>query len=123
MNGGDRSTFYHIDPSATTNTPVYKLDYPDGELYSLDTLRDSNTLPVAMYVAMGGNKIFCQDISNGVCVSGSCLDVTRLDMPLVPQPEYEKIYDPIDCFTDNRIYFFFNESAEFFNGTLECIVP
>lgn len=122
LNGNKRSVFYHVDPFATSTTPVCRLDYPNGELYSIDTLRDSYTSPIAMYVAMGDDKIFCQNISSGINVVASCLKYNMIDVPLVPSPGYRKTEDPIDRFLDNREYVPIDEDAHFFDGIKTCFI-
>lgn len=124
LNGEDRSVLYHVDPYFSTGTFAYKLDYSNGNLYSLDTIRDDvYTSPIAMYVAAGGGRFFSQDISNGVVPIASCLTYTKIETPEMTPPSFVEVADPIDCFTNNKSFVLLGEKAILFDGIKPCFLP
>lgn len=102
LNGNNQSKLYHADPNSVINDDVYKLDYPNGNLYSIDTLGTYLNQNADMYVAMGGKKVFCQDISNGYVINLSCLEISKVKSWLRIPPSFEIFHDPIGCSHDSK---------------------
>ena len=120
LNGNDHSKIYHADPYSTISTVVTKLDYSDGNLYSIDTIGDYSPLVSDRYVAMGGNRFFSQDITTGVDIDESCLDITVQKPELKNPPLIEKLKDPISRYYDNVIVVAIDRTGVPINGIKTC---
>lgn len=123
LNVDNRSELYQFNPFFSVGSLAFKLDYPHGNLYSLDTIRENAfTSPISMYVAAGGDRFFCQDISYGFAPTSSCLYFRLVDFPEINRPGIIRIYDPIECFTDNKAYVPYEKKAKYFEGLKSCVL-
>lgn len=123
LNANERSELYQINPYFPAGPSAFRLDYPYGNLYSLDTIRENAfTSPISMYVAAGGDRFFCQDISYGFAPTISCLNFEEIEFPKRISPEITRIYDPIECFTDNKAYVPYEKKAKYFEGLKSCVL-
>ena len=120
LNGNNRSEIYHIDPFVPVSIPVTKLYYPDGNLYSIDTMGGYPPYHADKYVAMGDSSFFSQDISNGIEIEQSCLEITKPKMLLQKPPVIEIIDAPIDRYFDYKIYCSYGNNARDFYGQKKC---
>ena len=119
LNGNDKSELYHTDPYKTISATITRLDYPNGNLYSIDTIGDYAS---DMYVAIGGNVFFSQDISNGINIGYSCLNLIKVDMVLQPQPTIDKKNDPIAPYTNNIEFDSHEDIGVYFFGQASCVI-
>lgn len=118
LNGNDKSVLYHFDPYSSSSSTTIVLDYPDGNLYSIDTVGDH--VNIDMYVAMGDSTFFSQDISNGIAIDYSCLDIKKKEMPLQQPPLIEKIKDPITGYSAEKDITHLIRPSVYFFGTRIC---
>lgn len=120
LNGGGRSELYHTKPYSNTSIGASKLDYPAGHLTSIDTIADYYSCNTNIYVAMGGDEFFSQDISNGYDIEWSCLGMTKMVFELVEPPLIEIIRDPLERYFGNMSISPIYETADYFNGARTC---
>ena len=123
LNGVGKSELYHDDPFSNTNTYMYKLDYPNGNFYSIDTIGYYFGGNEDKYVAIGGNEIFCQEISSGFVIDNSCLSISTRESLLKESPTIKVIEDPINRYSDTRIYVPYNNNSVLFEGLKICLTP
>lgn len=124
LNGNGESELYHVDPFSNTNSFTSKLVYSDGCFYSLDTIGNYYQTMPNCYTAIGGNVIFCQEISNNSnIIDESCLDRESDFFLLRDPPNIEKLKDPLKRYTAERNYIplYFQDSS--FAGNRTCIAP
>ncbi len=119
---GERSEFYHVDPYSNTDDNAYKLDYLDGNLFSIDTIGDYMGLNGDRYFAMGEDDIFWQDISNGVVITNSCLPITKTKFLLHDSPRINIINEAINRYADNRVFINHPVIPDIFYGSRTCII-
>lgn len=119
-NGNNKSELYHIDPYSSGAASVTKLDYPNGNLYSIDTIGDYLTTNADMYVAMGDDRFFSQDISNGINIEESCLNITEQKTLLQTPPYIDKIKDPLSRYFDNKEYIQYSNDGGTIFGQRTC---
>lgn len=122
LNGDGRSEIYHMTPWPTIDAAYSKLDYPNGNLCSIDTIGGYSTANVNMYVAVGDNKFLSQDISNGVSIENSCFEVSMDKAFLREPPIIRKYSDPIERSIGTRLYFPFQKQSFFFYDTSSCVI-
>lgn len=120
LNGSGESKIYHVDPYSTTTSPAIRLDYPDGELYSIDTIGCYLPTNMDTYVALGDDRFFSQDIAYGINIDQSCLEVTKQQMILQDSPLVNKLGDPIVRYLGNKDFIPFNFIGDIFYGTENC---
>jgi hypothetical protein len=120
MNGYGESELYHTYPFSNTNSSVSKLIYPDGNFYSIDTIGDIFHMAPDMYVAMGDSVVFCQDISNGIDLIESCLEIEKEDSFLRESPRIGILNDPLARYSDNKILYHIDSEASLFLGSVIC---
>lgn len=118
LNGNNMSELYHIDPYSSSSSTTIVLDYPDGNLYSIDTVGDHENID--MYVAMGDSTFFSQDISNGIAIDYSCLDIKKKEMPLQQPPIVNKIKDLITGYSAEKDITHLIRPSVYFFGTRIC---
>lgn len=119
---GDGSEFYHVDPYSNINDISYKLDYANGNFYSIDTIGNYTGMNEDGYFAIGQNEIFWQDISNGIEIENSCLPIVQPKFMLREPPRIKKIQDKIILQEDNRVLNYFTGNSIFFLGLRTCSV-
>ncbi len=119
LNGNGKSRFYHLDPFAYNDGFSYRTDYSNGNFYSMDTL-ENNSSGEIMYMAMGDSVIMLQNISNGINIVQSCLEKTKQKSILREPLPVHKNYDPINRYTDYRLFDDFYPAAPIFFGTRTC---
>ncbi len=119
LNGNGNSRFYHLDPFFVDVT-VSWMEYSDCELYSIDTIGFYLPTNMDMYVAHGGDRFFSQDISNGIYVENSCLDVNYQELLLPDPPKVKKIEDPVSRYSGNKDYILYQYPCEAFYGQRDC---
>jgi hypothetical protein len=73
-----------------------------------------------MYMAMGDSVIMLQNISNGINIVQSCLEKTKQKSILREPLPVHKNYDPINRYTDYRLFDDFYPAAPIFFGTRTC---
>lgn len=122
LNGDNRSEIYHIDPFSNTTSLAYKLDYPHGNFWSIDTIGSYYMYNVDRYVAIGNDRIISQDISNGIEIENSCHAIIRIPSLLKNSPTVRRARDPIDHYSDNKIYFLREKPGRLFDGVQNCII-
>ena len=122
LNGNDQSELYHTDPYSTTSTYTTKLYYPDGNLYSIDTIGDYPYLYHNIYVAMGDNRFFSQNVSYGTSIFESCLNITKLEMLMQKPPVIEKIEDPVARYTDSKEINNYEKEGLYYFGQTSCAI-
>ena len=120
LDGEDGSMLFHLDPYSSTNDIAVDLKYPSGHFYSIDTLGANGYLDDTLYIAMGGNVIFTQNISNGINIEASCLDMGKVKMLLREPPIIKKVKDPLDFYSDNRNDNSIQPIDEIYYGTRTC---
>lgn len=124
LNGNGESELYHVDPFSNTNSFTSKLVYSDGCFYSLDTIGNYYQTMPNCYTAIGGNVIFCQEISNNSnIIDETCLDIESEFYLLQDPPTLGKLKDPLKRCTAERDYIplFFQDPS--FAGNRTCIAP
>lgn len=122
LNGEGKSEIYHVDPFSNTSDYTWKLFYPNGNFYSLDTIGDYIGYNADRYLAIGGNEIFYQDISNGIVIDSSCLQITKRKSILQDPPRIGILKDPIERYSDSRLYVIFNDTSVLFEGLRTCFL-
>ena len=95
-------------------------EYPIGHFYSIDTLGASGYSNDTLYIAMGGNVIFTQSISNGINIEASCLNMEIVKMLLRDTPVIKKVKDLLDFFSDNQAHYTRDPLDVIFYGTRTC---
>ena len=120
LDGEDGSMLFHLDPYSSTNDIAVDLKYSSGHFYSIDTLGANGYLDDTLYIAMGGNVIFTQNISNGINIEASCLDMGKVKMLLREPPIIKKEKDPLDFFSDNQAHYTSTPLDVIFYGTRTC---
>lgn len=71
-----------------------------------------------MYFSVGDSLFFGQDISNGIVIDTSCLDISLVKAKLQDSPTIESIKDPLDGYSDTKQTLPYNKEAVLFNGTI-----
>lgn len=122
LNGHDKSELYHIDPYSNLTYSIDMLDYPYGNLYSIDTIGDYSSHNISAYVAMGDSTFFFQDISNGIHIEESCLEKKEIIMNLQNAPEINSCLDPLIGNSDIKEYQCIEDTDEIFFGSETCII-
>ena len=122
LNGNDKSEFYHTTPYSNTSTSTTQLYYPNGNLYSIDTIGDYPYLYHNIYVAMGDNRFFSQNVSYGTAIFKSCLSITELDMLLQTHPSIDKIKDPLARYSDMKQLYRHETDGVYFFGQTSCTI-
>ena len=123
MNGIGKSELYHHNPYSNTSTYMYKLDHPNGNFYSMDTIGYYLGGNSDKYVAIGGNEIFCQEISSGFAIDNSCLRISRHKTLLKESPIVKTFHNPINRYSDIRIYVPYGDNSVLFDGLRTCLTP
>lgn len=118
LNGHGQSRIYHTDPYSSVSTTATRLDYPDGELTSIDTIGDYLPYNADMYVALGGDRFFSQNISTAI--DSSCLAIAHDKMLLLDAPHIKKTEDPIDCLSGNKNFIPQDYPSDAFYGSRDC---
>ncbi len=119
LNGSGKSFLYHVDPYSTTS-PATSLIYPDGELCSIDTMGFYLSYNANAYVAIGDSSFFFQDISNGVMIQRSCLQIGEHEIIFKTPPEFNKLYDPLIFGSGSKVYQHHFSESEYFFGRESC---
>ena len=99
---------------------AYKLVYSDGLLKSFDTIGCFYTSNIDMYMAIGDDKLFSQEISNGSEIQSSCLDISKVRMTLISPPGVIPNIDPIDRYSNNKDYSPINQQGNWLYGNKTC---
>ena len=120
LNGEGKSAFYHFDPYVTTTTSAYKLDYDDGNFYSIDTAGSDYSSNEVLYIAMGDSTIFLQNIFNGPNINMSCLEKKKQKALLKEPPIIRILEDPLPRYSANQVYHERYLGAPLFYGTRTC---
>lgn len=120
LDGEEGSKLFHLDPYSSTNDIATELEYSIGHFYSIDTLGASGYSNDTLYIAMGGNVIFTQSISNGINIEASCLNMEIVKMLLRDTPVIKKVKDLLDFFSDNRNVNSIQPIDDIFYGTRTC---
>lgn len=120
LNGTGKSELYHDDPYATINSPVSKLTYSDGNFYSIDTLGEMYSSSPDYYIAAGDSVFFTQNISNGVVIEESCLEITDMKSLLCDSPKIRIIYDPLESFCETKFSYQMIKQPKYFEGFDKC---
>lgn len=121
LNGGDRSEIYHADPYSTLSTYVYKLNYSNGNLYSIDTAGNYSTWNGDRYIAVGDNRFFGQDISGGYQIENSCYEIIRENSILKDPPRVALLKEQLSRYTDTKIFVGWQDNDVPFDGLQTCI--
>lgn len=120
LNGEGVSALYHISPSSNATDMIVKLDYTDGNFYSIDTAGSDSYSNEVLYMAMGDNVIFLQNISNGINITQSCLEIKGILYTLREPPIINHIKAPLTFFSDDQVYDYIIDDAFDFYGTRIC---
>ncbi len=123
LNGNGESDIYHLNPFTNINSYATKLHYPDGNLYSLDTIGDYYQTMPDCYIAMGGKVVLCQTMSNGGEIEESCLGKTRLQLELRTPPIITIRRDPLTHYSDIKDHEYMQPNIGAFDGWRTCVVP
>lgn len=67
-------------------------------------------------------QCFSQDISNGINIGYSCLNLIKVDMVLQPQPTIDKKNDPIAPYTNNIEFDSHEDIGVYFFGQASCVI-
>ena len=119
LNGSGESRLCHVEPYST-GYPATILDYPDGELTSIDTIGSYPSANLDMYVAAGGDRFFSQDISSGIAIDRTCLTLKKREIKQLDPLVVKKSYDPISRFSDDNEIHQINNTAITFYGDKTC---
>ena len=123
LNGSNRSETYHIDAYLTTSSYVTKLYYPNGLLWSIDTVGTHSQYTSDMYMAIEDNNIFFQDISNGVDIDSSCLEMIKKVYTLKEPPLINYYKDPLERYSGSKQLSILNIQYYLFGGMRTCGIP
>lgn len=120
LNGNEKSELYHVDPITATSTIASKLDYPNGLLHSLDVIQQYFSSNADKYMAMGDSVLFFQDISNGINIDYSCLQISPVKYFLVDPPSIDLFLDPLERYSDQKTYAQISKNPIYFEGVKTC---
>lgn len=74
------------------------------------------------YIAMGGGKLFYQDISGGYVISQSCMPITQRKTYLKRAPRIVPFFDAVSRYTDSKLYAPRSEVARLKEGVRSCMI-
>ena len=123
MNDEKHSELYHVDPFSNTTDYMYRIDYANGNLSTIDTIGDGFLSPNAdCYIAMGGGDFFYQDISGGYVISQSCMPIDQRWAILKTPPVIVPFLDRVNRYTDNKIINSISRDVRDTNATRTCMI-
>ena len=120
LNGEGESAFYHLNPYTNITDNTTRLYYSDGNFYSIDTAGGDYSSSEVLYIAMGDDLIFLQNISNGINIGQSCLDIKKIKYILREPPVIENVKDPLVFYSDDQDPDTSNPLDTIFYGTRTC---
>ncbi len=111
-----------VDPFINTSGNTYRVDYPSGNLYTIDTIGDGFSTPNAdCYIAMGGGELFYQDISGGYVISRSCMPIIKRKILLKDSPAIRQLFDEVNRYSDLKSYISIPRYARMEYGLRTCM--
>lgn len=123
MNGEKSSELYHVNPFSNISDYAYRVDYINGNLYTIDTIGGTSSFPNAdCYIAMGGGELFYQDISGGYVISQSCMPITQSKAYLKRSPVIVPFVDAVNRYTGTKNVNSISKNVRLDEGTLSCVI-